>query len=116
MKEVRMMIGGGTDTDGLTAMAAHVRAGDVFLGAGSDESQIGTQLICIVFLQIVDELTISPPHKKSEKPGSPRAFCFLNFAWKLKRKNDTIGQGKEKETGRHDRIDCSIYEKPRYWQ
>ena len=42
MKEVRMMIGGGTDTDGLTAMAAHVRAGDVFLGAGSDESQIGT--------------------------------------------------------------------------
>lgn len=42
MKEVRMMIGGGTDADGLTATAAHVRAGDMFLGAGSDESQIGT--------------------------------------------------------------------------
>ena len=42
MKEVRMMIGGGTGTDSLTAMAAHVRAGDTFLGAGSDESQIGT--------------------------------------------------------------------------
>ena len=54
MKEVRMMIGGGTDTDGLTAMAAHVRAGDVFLGAGSDESQIGT----LIDRSIITELSI----------------------------------------------------------
>ena len=54
MKEVRMMIGGGTDTNSLTAMAAHVRAGDVFLGAGSDESQIGT----LIDRSIITELSI----------------------------------------------------------
>ena len=42
MKEVKMMIGGGVDTDGLTATAAHVRAGDTFISGGNDEAQTGT--------------------------------------------------------------------------
>ncbi len=42
MKELKMMIGGGADTDGLTAVAAHVREGDTFLSNGSDEIQTGT--------------------------------------------------------------------------
>ena len=43
MKELRMMAGGDSvDIDRLTAAPAHVRAGDIFYGAGSDEEQIGT--------------------------------------------------------------------------
>jgi hypothetical protein len=42
MKEALMMMGGGVMTDDLTAQAAHVRAGDTFYGAGSDDEQVGT--------------------------------------------------------------------------
>ena len=42
MKEALMMMGGGVMTDDLTAQAAHVRAGDTFYGAGSDDEQTGT--------------------------------------------------------------------------
>lgn len=43
MKELRMMAGGDSvDIDRLTATPAHVRAGDIFYGAGHDEEQTGT--------------------------------------------------------------------------
>lgn len=42
MRELKMMGGGqAVDSDRLTATAAHVRAGDIFYGAGSDKEQIG---------------------------------------------------------------------------
>ncbi|MDD3251753.1 MAG: hypothetical protein PHV18_04240 [Lachnospiraceae bacterium] len=42
MKELKMMGGGGSvDSDHLTASPAHVRAGDIFFGSGSDEEQVG---------------------------------------------------------------------------
>lgn len=43
MKELRMMAGGdAVDIDRLTAVPAHVRAGDIFYGSGHDEEQVGT--------------------------------------------------------------------------
>ena len=36
---------GGADTDGLTAIAAHVLNGEIFYGADSDEPQRGTMTV-----------------------------------------------------------------------
>ncbi len=46
MKEALMMMGGMTDTDGLTAEAAHVLEGETFLSAGSDDPQTGEMPDC----------------------------------------------------------------------
>ncbi len=59
MKEALMMMGGGVMTDDLTAQAAHVRAGDTFYGAGSDDEQTGT----LVDRSIATELTV--PERES---------------------------------------------------
>lgn len=36
---------GGADTDGLTAISAHVLNGEIFYGANSDEPQTGTMTV-----------------------------------------------------------------------
>ena len=46
MKEALMMMGGMTDTDDLTAIAAHVLEGETFLSAGSDDPQTGAMPDC----------------------------------------------------------------------
>ena len=58
MKEALMMMGGGVMTDDLTAQAAHVRAGDTFYGAGSDDEQTGA----LVDRSIAEGLTV-PTHE-----------------------------------------------------